>query len=269
MQKTINNQNWSIGKHALITGAASGIGKSIAFGLLGKCRKLTLLSRNKDSSLDDTVESLRADSNNNVFTTEISQKEMDITDYKNIKPFIESIYNNGDQIDIFINCAGGSHKYDILEKLSYKDINQIFDINAKAPIFWLKELLPKMKLNKIDSVGHKRAQIVLLSSRSAERTLAKLSIYTISKGSVEKLAESMRLEYSKNDIVFTLVNPGSIDTNFASKWEEAPKVSHTNESMEVNEASSIILEAIDKQFAINKISYESIEQWKNEPGVLK
>ena len=69
MQKTINNQNWSIGKHALITGAASGIGKSIAFGLLGKCRKLTLLSRNKDSSLDDTVESLRADSNNKVFTT--------------------------------------------------------------------------------------------------------------------------------------------------------------------------------------------------------
>ena len=38
--------------------------------------------------------------------------------------------------------------------------------------------------------------------------------------------------------------------------------------MEVNEASSIILEAIDKQFAINKISYESIEQWKNEPGCL-
>ena len=64
MQKTINNQNWSLGKHALITGAASGIGKSIAFGLLGKCRKLTLLSRNKDSSLDEIVKSLRADSNN-------------------------------------------------------------------------------------------------------------------------------------------------------------------------------------------------------------
>ena len=73
MQKTINNQNWSLGKHALITGAASGIGKSIAFGLLGKCRKLTLLSRNKDSSLDDIVKALRADSNNKVFTTEISQ----------------------------------------------------------------------------------------------------------------------------------------------------------------------------------------------------
>ena len=257
------NTTWAEGKHALITGASDGIGQELAKNLAGRCRKLTLIARGEER-LKKLQKELQKSK------TEVEICPMDVRDQEKMTNLVEKIYEtDGDQVDIFINCAGGSHFIGPFEKMSFLDIEQIFDTNAKAPIFWLRELLPRMKNNEMENGDLKRGHIIMMSSRSGERALPNLSTYAAAKGTIEKFIEAMRREYAHFKLAFTLVAPGSIKTSFAAKWAQKDRDSHNNESMSVEEAVLPILLAIDVKYTINKLSYESAEQWLNELGVEK
>lgn len=250
-------------KHIFITGASDGIGRSLALNLSKICKKLTLVSRNTSGKLEKLANELVP------CRAEIVIHSMDLRDYEEAERIISSIYDCGEQIDVFINCAGGSHVYTEFEKMSLEDITTIFDVNAKAPIFWMRSLLPRMKQNIIANGEKKCGQVVFLSSRSGERTLSNLSIYTMAKGAIEKLCEALRNEYARNNIIFTLINPGSINTAFTEQWDQTDSNAHNEESMTVEEVVEFIIFALKAPFATNKISFQSIQQWKTENGVLK
>lgn len=257
------NDEWVRGKYALITGASDGIGRELARNLAGKCRKMTLISRRPEK-----LEMLKKELDST--KSEIEIYPMDVCDTQEMKNLIHKIYEiDNDQVDIFINCAGGSHVINLFEDMEYKDIEQIFDTNAKAPIFWLRELLPRMKKNELESGDLKRGHILMMSSRSAERALPKLSVYAAAKGTVEKFTEAVRREYARYKLVFTLVAPGSINTSFTANWDQIDRNDHNAESMVVDEAVKPILQAINAQYATNKISFESTTQWLSELGVMK
>ena len=261
---------WSRGKHAMITGASDGIGRELARSLVGSCRKLTLVARNKDGKLDDVVKELKDKTASLPAKTEIRSHSLDINDLAGMRELVRGIYDNDrDQIDLLINSAGGSHIYAPFEALSDYDIERIFDTNARSPILLLRELLPRMKNNEYTEDEQKRAQVVFLSSRSAERSLPNLSIYSASKGSIEKLCESLRVEYAPYRIAFTVINPGSTNTAFTKDWTREAREAHNAESMTVEESITPIINVIDSRFSVNKVSYESIQQWINEPVTVK
>lgn len=264
--------DWLNGKHALVTGASSGVGRALSQVLVGVCRRLTLIARNREGQLDalkKELEEVQAKRGIRPATV-IDSYSLDVLDVAGMTDLIRHLYDvEKDQVDVFVNCAGGSHIYGLLEAMSHADIERIFDTNAKAPLFWLRELLPRMKKNILKPGSLKRAHVVLLSSRSGERTLPKLSVYTAAKGAVEKIAEAMQKEYAQDRIVFTLINPGSINTAFTAEWAEETRRAHNEESITVEDAIVPILQALQSQIAINKVSYESVEQWLNEPGVIR
>lgn len=268
---TLAKPVWGYGKHAVITGGSSGIGLEVAKRLTGVCRKITLIARNENGKLAEAKEQLvrHLKKIRNGVKTEIATCAMDVRNMEAAQAWIGNVYADGkDQIDIFVSSAGGSHVYGTLEEMSMADINAIFDVNAKAPIMWMRALLPYMKRNKMDRKDEKRGHVLMLSSRSGERTLPKLSVYTAAKGAVEKLVEAMQKEYVQYRVVFTLINPGSVNTDFTAQWDRAMRKAHNDESMSVQEAADSILHAIHAHVAINKISYESVSQWMHEPGVL-
>lgn len=264
------DRGWPFKKHALITGASSGIGKEVSRHLRGVCRRLTLVARNQDGKLEEWAKELRSRAvPKEGVKSEIRISSLDVCDREAAARLVREIYEKEkEQVEIFIHCAGGSHIYGTFETMSPSDIERIFDTNAKAPLFWLRELLPRMKKNTFKPSDLKRGHILMLSSRSGERTLPKLAVYTAAKGSVEKLMEAMQKEYAQYRLVFTLVNPGSINTAFTAEWNEETRKAHNEESMTVQEAVLPILHALEAPFAVNKISYESVRQWLNEPGVL-
>ena len=153
--------------------------------------------------------------------------------------------------------------------MSYSEIATMFDTNARAPIFWFRELIPYMKNNSIKTGDLKRGHILTMSSRSAERALAKQSIYAAAKAAIDKLIEGVRKECSRYKLAFTLISPGSIDTPFTSKWSPEKRDEHNFEAIPIEEGVLPILQALDTQISVNRISYESIIQWTREPGALK
>lgn len=262
---------WGMGKHAVITGGSSGIGFEVAKRLNGVCRKLTLIARNENGKLAEAKDMLLhlQKKQRSGIKTEIMACPMDVRNIESAQAWIGDVYAKGkDQIDIFVSSAGGSHIYGELEQMTMADINAIFDVNAKAPIMWMRALLPYMKRNKLMRGETKRAHVLMLSSRSGERTLPRLSVYTAAKGALEKLVEAVQKEYVQYRVVFTLINPGSVNTDFTAHWDKATQKAHNDESMSVQEAADSILHAIHAHVAINKISYESVNQWLHEPGVL-
>jgi NAD(P)-dependent dehydrogenase (short-subunit alcohol dehydrogenase family) len=267
--------SWAGGRHFLITGASSGIGFHLARHFAGICRKLTLVSRNTNGRLDEAVGEVQNLAKRRLegaigIDTTVKFHQVDVRDKQSIQSLVREIYHDDrDQVDAFVNCAGGSHRFALLEHMTTDDIDEIIDVNGKAPIYWLRELLVLMKSNTIPSGYVKRGHIVMLSSRSGERPLPNLSVYAAAKACVENLLEAVRAEYACYKIAFTLVNPGSINTAFTQHWSPELQEMHNAESMSVTEAIAPIIHALNSQFVYNRISYESLAQWMGEPGVLR
>lgn len=275
MNQEINRDTngWVFGKHVLITGASDGIGWELSRNLIGVCRKMTLIARRPDKlqKLKSELNALQSKLSGEKFLkTEIEICSLDICNTEGMVKLIQRIYEEDkDQIDVFINCAGGAHVFGLLETMSHSDIEQIFDTNGKAPILWLRELLPRMKKHSIKAGDLKRTHIVMMVSRSTERVLPNLVVYAAAKGSIEKLVEGLRREYARYRIVFTLINAGSISiTSFVANWKKEQQEDHNRESMTVEESIRPIIQALNVQFATNKISFESTEQWLTDLGVL-
>lgn len=250
-------------KHALITGGSSGIGRGLAERLLGKVERLSLVARDTKGALLQVRKELTARKT----TTTIDTYAVDVNDVaESTKAIIKAFARH--PVDVFVNCAGGSHVYGLFEEMTHEDIDQIVMTNCVSVLHWLRELLPRMRQHPSLSWPNKKGHIVLLSSRSGERTLPKLSAYTVAKGAVEKIAEAMQKEYARYGIVCTLVNPGSINTAFTEHWDEETRKAHNAESMPLGHVLDALMFAIETDAAVNKVSMESVVQWKAEPGVL-
>jgi len=204
--------DWLKNKTVLITGASDGIGREMSKRLSTVCSELILVASNRSGKLETLYEELKSSQCNiKCFTA-------DVRDYDACK----SIINSCNKIDSFIYCAGGTAKYGLIESFDKDEIQSIFDVNIVSLCQWLSVLLPKMKTNtsEYDKKGH----IILLSSRSGERAMANLSVYAAAKGAVERLCEGLQRECARNGLVFTLINPGSINTSFTSQWSDSRAV---------------------------------------------
>lgn len=247
-----------------MTGASSGIGKGLAERLLGKAERLSLVARNTRGTLLQLKKELEARRTH----TSVDAYVVDVNSLaESLKVVAEACSRQ--PVDVFVNCAGGSHVYGLFEEMSHEDLDQILRTNCLALMHWLRELLPRMRQHPSTAWPHKKGHVVLLSSRSGERTLPRLSAYTVAKGAVEKIAEAMQKEYARHGIVFTLINPGSIDTAFTEQWDEASRQAHIMESIPLDQVLDAIMFAIQTDAAVNKISLESVTQWKTELGVLR
>lgn len=186
---------------ALITGASSGIGYSIAKSFIKNGASVILTSRNKEKlniAKKKLIEECNCDK------TKIFLEVIDITDVKSIKNGMENILQRPDLlVDIFVNNAGinGSCSFpDTIEE----EYDKILNTNLKGMYFMSQEIIKYMIKNKI------KGNILNVTSSSSLRPA--ISPYMLSKWGERGLTIGMAKKYLPYGIIVNGIAPGTTAT---------------------------------------------------------
>jgi short-subunit dehydrogenase len=182
-----------------ITGASSGIGKSLAFELSKKDANLILSSRNE-------IELNRV--KNACKNPEMVQLlPLDLEDYADFSFKVSQAISFFDTIDILFNNAGISQR-SLAKETDISVDKRIMDINYLGTIALTKALLPHfIEKNK----GH----FVVITSIVGKVGTPLRSSYSASKHALHGFFDSMRAEVYENNIKVTLALPGFVKTNIS------------------------------------------------------
>lgn len=187
-------------KVVVITGASSGIGRSIALESAGRGANLVLIARNK-SKLDEIAAEAKELSGADafVFPTDMGKAdEIDAT----FKKIIESV----DKIDYLVNCAGFG-KFETFMDSDMQDATNMFQVNVLG-LMYLTRLIGRTMMER------KSGQIVNFGSIAGKVPTAKSAAYSASKAAVIQFSNVLRLELKPFNVKVMTVNPGPVYTNF-------------------------------------------------------
>lgn len=185
-------------KVVLITGASSGIGKSIGEYLHQKGFTVFGSSRNPDRVP------------NSVFPL----IPLDVRDHESIQSAVAKVLAISGRIDILINNAGVGITGP-LEEIPASEIRNNFDTNFFGPIEMMRAVLPCMRQQR-------SGLIINITSIAAYMGLPYRSVYSASKGALQLITEGLRMEVKPFGIHISTVAPGDFATNIAAGRYHAP-----------------------------------------------
>ena len=186
-------------KIAVVTGAASGIGKSTAIRLDSEGATVIIVDIN-ENQLKETEKLL---SNKNS-----SAKILDIANINDIKSFFQTLKKDYKKLDCLINVAG-ILRFDNSHEVQIDDWNKIIDVNLTGTFFMCNQALPML----LESKG----SIVNVSSSAALGSHAWTAAYSASKGGISAFSKTLAVEYGIKGINVNCVCPASITTPMSTK----------------------------------------------------
>ena len=180
-----------------ITGASSGIGKSLAIELSKLDTKLILSSRNK-ATLNEVKNECQHSEN-------ISILPIDLEKYDDFDKTVETVIAIFGKVDILINNGGISQRSLAIDTNIDVD-KRIMAINYTGTVALSKAILPHFIAN---NSGH----FVITTSVVGKVATPLRSTYSASKHALHGFFDSLRAEVFKNNIDVTLVLPGYVQTD--------------------------------------------------------
>ncbi len=186
-------------KTAIITGSASGIGKSVAIVFAKQGAIVHLLDMN-EAGLTEAVNEIKGQGGNAV------QHLADVTNQDAIKSLFEKI----GRIDILVNCAGISN-IGKADNTSEEDFDRVYKVNVKGIYNCLHEAIPLMKRDRA-------GVIINLASVAGYVGLSDRFAYSMSKGAVVGMTLSVAKDYINDGIRCNCVSPARVHTPFVDNF---------------------------------------------------
>ena len=187
------------GKTIWITGASSGIGKSLALALSKYDCNLILSSRREEELLE--VKDLC------VTSSTISILPLDLKDHKGMQAIANKAVGLFGKVDILVNNAGISQR-SLIKDTTLEVYQQLIDINYMGTVALSKAILPHFMANQS---GH----FVTVTSLMGKFGSPYRSGYCGAKHALHGFFDVMRMEHEKDGIHVTMVCPGFVQTNVA------------------------------------------------------
>lgn len=183
---------------AVITGAASGIGKALAEQLAAQGCSLALADISEEP-LNQLAELLRKQGN------KVTTARLDVADRAAVEDFATQVRAEHGRVDLVFNNAGVALSQTV-EHTDYSDFEWLMNINFWGVVYGTKAFLPLMREQ---GSGH----IINVSSIFGIIGVPTQAAYNASKFAVKGFTEALRQELHGSGIEASCVHPGGIKTN--------------------------------------------------------
>lgn len=190
------------GKTAIVTGAASGIGRAIATRFAAEGAHINIVDLNLSEAQKVASELSRAGGAASAF-------QCDVSNQSQVKKVFQEIAQAG-PIHILVNDAGISH-VGKLESVGEEDFDRIFRVNVKGYYNCMQAIVEHMK-------NRAGGTILNLASVAAWAGLADRFAYSMSKGAVVSMTYSVARDYLSHKIRCNCISPARVHTPFVDAY---------------------------------------------------
>jgi short-subunit dehydrogenase len=184
-------------RHALVTGASSGIGAAFARALKARGYHVVLVARRRDRLV--------------VLSQELGQDESSVLAADLSQPgaadeIAAEVVRRGFEIELLVNNAGLGHT-SRFDRESRAWISTMLDVNVRAVVEMTHAFLPGM-------VARRRGQIINVASNAAFQPVPFLAVYAATKSFVVSFTEGIATELAASGVRFQALCPGLTATEF-------------------------------------------------------
>ena len=222
-------------KIAIVTGASTGLGKSISFELALKGYEVILASRNKEK-LKIVQDAINKDGGNSKIIA------IDVSNENDVKKLYSQI--DIKRVDIVINNAGFG-VFNKIHKINSKEWDSQINTNLRGA-FLMTHYISKSMIDR------KEGKLVFINSVAGLKAYPYSSAYVASKFGLRGFASSLREELREYNIKVISVHPGAIDTPF---WNNVNVDFPKDEMMSSKDVAKSVIHAI---LAPNNIVQEEV-----------
>ncbi len=189
------------GKWALVTGAASGIGKACAEKLAEAGAHLVICGRNGEK-----LETLKQELGRQ--GVEIKTVVFDVRNRKEVEGRLADLLSTT-EVDILINNAGLALGLDAFDQGDVDQWEEMIDANIKGLLYVSRAVVPQMRER---NSGH----ILNMGSIAGKMTYPGGNVYCATKSAVHALSEAMNIDLAGTAIRVGNIAPGAVETNFSN-----------------------------------------------------
>ncbi|UKL00951.1 SDR family oxidoreductase [Brevibacillus brevis] len=190
------------GKTAIVTGAASGMGKAIAMLFAAEGANVILADLNKEAAV--------------AVAQELPQGkgyavQTDVADDTSVVALVKETLEVYGSIDVLVNCAGVPQAFTPIEELTLEQWDRIMSVNTKSIFLTTRHAVPYMKEKG-------KGSIINIASIAGIRARPGLNAYCASKGAAIMLSKALAIELAPFQIRVNVINPGPAETPMLGKF---------------------------------------------------
>ncbi|PVV01742.1 hypothetical protein BB560_003831 [Smittium megazygosporum] len=190
------------GKTIFITGASSGIGKSIAI-VFAEYGANVVISARRMAKLTEVEAQIKQTSP----SIKVHKVAMDVSCEESVKSGFESLPSWAEDIDILVNNAGVSPGVELIKDLSSENMDTMLNTNIKSVIFVTQQVLPRM-------LERDTGMIINIGSIVSTTPRPTAGMYSATKFALSAITQTLRMETNDTNISVVEIKPGIIETEF-------------------------------------------------------
>jgi 3-oxoacyl-[acyl-carrier protein] reductase len=192
---------------ALVTGAATGIGRAVAWRLAERGFAVTVNYSRSKTEAEETADGVRSRGANALVYA------ADVADDTAVRAMVERTTEEFDGLDVLINNAGMTHfiPHTDLEGLTDQVWDEILNVNLKGTFFACRAAMPHLKARK--------GTIVNVASVAGLAGSGSSIAYAASKGAVITLTKSLARAFAP-EVRVNAVAPGPVQTRWLADHQD-------------------------------------------------